>query len=153
MIVDFALGYDIEADIVVLMSVMFVTGESYLNGILEDLYDLQFGIRIRNLVHDTVSPPDFGSASSALFVPPESREHVVVNLRNAIQRLLEHKHPRALTMETLHAHLPEKAMRKYQVITILLLSSGYELQEQFRDETTGIDYWFFNMQAPTGKRG
>lgn len=147
MIVDFALGYDIAADTVILMSVMFVTGDSYLSGTVDELYDLQFGIRIRNLVHGTVSPPDFSSASSVLFIPPESRRHVGANVRNAVLRLLDHKRPHALTMETFHSYLPAKAMAKYHAITTLLLNVGYELQDQFRDEETGIDYWFFSAQV------
>jgi hypothetical protein len=89
-VIDFALGYDPGADTVVLMSVMLVAGESYLDGKLPDVRDLQFGIRVRNFAHDTISPPDFSSASVGLFIPKHARQLVFVNIHYAISALLRH---------------------------------------------------------------
>lgn len=82
-VIDFALGYDPEANTVVLMSVMLVAGESYLEGKLPDIRDLQFGIRVRNLAHDTISPPDFSSTSAGLFIPNDARQLVLANIHYA----------------------------------------------------------------------
>ena len=51
-IIEFALGYDVDADIAMVMSVMLVPGASYLDGELEDVFDLRFGIRERDLRHE-----------------------------------------------------------------------------------------------------
>lgn len=52
-VIDFALGYDLEEDTVVLMSVLLVSGDSYLHGELQGVFDLQFGIRERNSLKRT----------------------------------------------------------------------------------------------------
>ena len=142
-IIDFALGYDQETSTAILMSVMLVSGESYLEGTFANVRDIQFGIRVRNLVHDTISPPDFTSASASLFIPKGARVHVLVNICKALMFLLRRAKPQFLTMETYYPNLPDEALQKYDVITKWIWQLGYDAVHRFRDETSGIDYWFF----------
>jgi hypothetical protein len=45
-------------------------------------------------------------------------------------------------METYYPNLPDKALQKYETITALI-TVAYDLLDRFRDEISGIDYWFF----------
>ena len=145
-VIDFALGYNPEANTVVLMSVMLVAGESYLEGKLPDIRDLQFGIRVRNLAHDTISPPDFSSTSAGLFIPNDARQLVLANIHYVIIALLRYSWPPYLTMETYYPNLPDKALQKYGTIAALI-TGAYDLLDRFRDEASGIDYWFFGRDS------
>lgn len=54
-IIEFALGYDLDADLAIVMSVMLVPVDD------PEAHDLRFGIREKSLVSDwKVSPPDYG---------------------------------------------------------------------------------------------
>ena len=141
---DFALGYDLDDDKVIMMSVLLVSGESYLQGEVENLYDLQFGIRERFLSEDEhVTPPDFSTSSVEKYIPRQFRRAVFDVLLQAIKKLLAEANPSYLTMETFYGSLPPKALRKYEEIKNALASCGYEQLDNFRDKETGIDYWLF----------
>jgi hypothetical protein len=58
--------------------------------------------------------------------------------------LIEHSGAKFLTMETFYAHLPDKALTKYQTICNLLESCGFEMREEFRDHDSGKNYWFLS---------
>jgi hypothetical protein len=147
-VVDIALGYDLDQDKVVLMSVMLVSGDSFLRGELQGVYDLQFGIRERKLVdEETVTPPDFSTASAEKYIPKEFRSAVFGVLLKAVQKLLLELKPPYLTMETYYGHLPAKALRKYEEINRHIASFGYRVMDHFRDGTTGVDYWFFRRNS------
>jgi hypothetical protein len=142
-VIDFALGYELESSSVVLMSVMLVRGDSYLHGQISGIYDLQFGIRVRDLVSDKVTPPDFSTASATKYIPAEARAVVLEVLLNAIGVLVTSTRPDFITMETFYGNLPAKALTKYTAISALLERLAFEVREQFRDASTGIDYWLF----------
>ncbi len=147
-ILDFALGYDLDEETVVLMSVMLVSGESYLTGELGGVYDLQFGIRERNLSEEqVVTAPDFSTTSVEKYIPKEHRRSVFDMLLRAIDKLVSGLNPSYITMETYYGHLPMKALRKYDQIGDEIVSCGYERIDNFRDEASGIDYWFFGRKA------
>jgi hypothetical protein len=140
--IEFALGYDIERDTVVVMSVMLVRTDSYLAGRYTGIYDLQFGIRQRDLRTNAVTSPDFGTESTSRFIPKASRAEVAEVLLRAIWALVDRTRPNHLTMETYYSHLPDKALEKYERIAILLNRAGFEVRDRFRDEASGIDYWY-----------
>jgi len=86
--VEFALGYDIDAETVVLMSVMLVPGASYLDDKLEDVFDLRFGIRERDLKHEwKVSPPDYTRECTDKYIPKDHRTEVLSLMCKAIELL------------------------------------------------------------------
>jgi hypothetical protein len=58
--------------------------------------------------------------------------------------LIEAVQPKDIVMETFHANLPSKAMKKYELISDVLERLSYALVDQFRDETDGKDYWSFS---------
>jgi hypothetical protein len=144
-IVEFALGYDVEADVVVLMSVMLLRGASYLDSRLDDAFDLRFGIRERDLKHEwKVSAPDFTRESSDRYVPTERRKDVMSLLCKSVQMLIKHSDAKLLTMETFYAHLPDKALMKYRTICSFLETCGFDLQDEFRAPDNGKNYWFLS---------
>jgi hypothetical protein len=146
-VIDFALGYDLDEDKVILMSVMLVSGDSYLHGELEGIYDLQFGIRERKLSEsDDVTPPDFSTASVQSYIPRQDRRVVFDVLLAAVDKLVSELRPAFMTMETYYGNLPKKALQKYHEINEAIASCGYEQIDNFRDRATGIDYWFFGRR-------
>jgi hypothetical protein len=141
-ILEFALGYDIDAEIVVLMSVMLVPGGSYLDDKLEGVFDLRFGIRERDAKHEwKVSPPNYTRECADKYIPKEQRKAVTDLLCQALGVLTKHSDAKHLTMETFYANLPDKALGKYKEICNFLVGCGFELKDEFRDEESGKNYW------------
>jgi hypothetical protein len=144
-IVEFALGYDVEAEIVVIMSVMLVPGGSYLDDKLEGVFDLRFGIRERDGKHEwKVSPPDYTRECADKYIPKEHRNAVTDLLCQALGVLTKHSEAKHLTIETFYAKLPDKALSKYKEICNFLGGCGFELRDEFRDEESGKNYWFLS---------
>jgi hypothetical protein len=144
-IVEFALGYDVDAEIVVLMSVMLVPGGSYLDDDLDDVYDLRFGIRERDAKHEwKVSPPDYSQEGTDKYIPKERRKAVADLLCKALGVLTKHSKAKHLTMETFYDKLPDKALKKYKQICNFLKGCGFELSDEFRDPDSGKNYWFLS---------
>ena len=137
-VIDFALGYDLDRSLIIVMSVMLVRDES-------EAFELCFGIRTRSPANALeVSPPDYSSATAQRFVPPAATEDVLSVVLSAIIVLIEAVKPKDILMETFHANLPLKAMKKYKLISDILERFSYALIDQFRDETDGKDYWSFS---------
>jgi hypothetical protein len=139
-IIDFALGYDFDRFLIVLMSVMLVPDES-------GAFELCFGIRTRNAERSSeVSPPDYSVTTARRFVPEAANQDVLATVLAAIIVLVEAVQPETIVMETFHANLPPKAMKKYQRISEVLDKSSYAMTDQFRDELDGKDYWAFGRK-------
>jgi hypothetical protein len=135
-IVEFALGYDLERDIVVVMSVMLVP--------IDEAHDLRFGIREKSLVSDwKVSAPDYTKEGADRYIPREWRALVIAQISLAVRNLVNKVRPENITMETYYSGLAEKALKKYEVISGSMHSCGYETKDRFRDKTSEKDYWLF----------
>src|SRR5689334_17353706 len=104
--VNFALGYETEIFFAVLMSVMLVNGDSYLDGKLSPVYDLQFGVRLLSLNSGFVSPPFFDRATAAQYVPSDQSHAVLMKVIDAVGLLVEASSGNHITMETYHSGLP-----------------------------------------------
>ncbi|MET4294751.1 hypothetical protein ABIB06_006584 [Bradyrhizobium sp. LB8.2] len=140
--VEFALGYDVDAEIVILMSVMLVPDDEL------EAYDLRFGIREQHLQHNwNVSPPDYTKETVDRYIPKQWRTFVGIKLRQAVRQLVEKVGPQNITMETFYAGLEQKALTKYDLISASVHICGYETSERFRDETTQKDHWLFTKQV------
>jgi hypothetical protein len=138
-IIDFALGYDPDSSLIVLMSVMLIPDQS-------GAFELVFGIRKRSGVDaSNVSSLDYESATGKLYVPPESAEDVLGVVLAATVGLIGKVKPANVIMETFHSNLPPKAMRKYESIEEVLGSLSYAVTEKFRDVADGKDYWSFRL--------
>jgi hypothetical protein len=139
-IVEFALGYDLDRDIVVVMSVMLVP--------IDEAHDLRFGIREKSLVSDwKVSAPDYTKETVASYIPNIWRAFVANQLGRAVRTLVNQVQPESITMETYYAGLAAKALKKYETISNSVHSCGYETTEQFRHETSQKDYWLFTRRV------
>jgi hypothetical protein len=136
-IIDFALGYDVDHSLIVLMSVMLIADPS-------GAFELCFGIRRRSASNvQDISPPDYSSATARRYVPRSAATDVLELIVIAIIALVRKAKPEHVIMETFHANLPPKAMKKYEVIVSVLEWQSYRLVEQFRNEEDGKDYWSF----------
>jgi hypothetical protein len=129
------------------MSVLLVRGDSYLEGKVAGIFDLQFGTRERDVESGAVGPLDFSSAAAARWIPDRFKADVLGVLLEAVGALLVAVHPSYVTMETYYGNLPPRALKKYQVICEKFADHGYAIRDQFRDAMTGIDYWFFGPTA------
>jgi hypothetical protein len=144
-ICEFALGFDIERDVAIVMSVMLVPGGSYLDEEIDHVFDLRFGIRERDLTHEwKVTPPDYSTDGANRYIPKGERAIVMDRLLDAVQVLVEHSAAILLTMENFHDNLPAEALTKYEIICGRLTDCGFELKDTFRDETSGKNYWFLS---------
>jgi hypothetical protein len=139
-IVEFALGFDLDKDVVIVMSVMLVP--------IDEAYDLRFGIREKSLTSDwKVSAPDYTKECVDSYVPKDRRFLVAHQLHSAVITLLGNINPGNVTMETYYSELEPRAMRKYQEICEIMNLCGYETAEQFRDGTSLKDYWLFQKRV------
>ena len=143
-VVDIALGYDVSISLAVVMSVMLVQGDSYLEQEVSNVFDLQFGIRRR--FPDTTSEADFTKATGRLTIPPDRNKDVLAAIRSAAIRLVTVVRPDHLTMETYYPNLEAKALKKYQDICDDLKGVGYEVADAFREPSNGINYWYLRRR-------
>jgi hypothetical protein len=70
-VIDFALGYELDRSLIIVMSVILVPDAS-------GAFELCFGIRTRSAAYALdVSPPDYSSATAKRFVPPAATKDVL----------------------------------------------------------------------------
>jgi hypothetical protein len=143
-VIDIALGYDVEEDMVVVMSVMLVSGDAFLKDELSDVFDLQFGIRRK--WPDRTSSPDFDKETGREYIPSARNSDVLRVIQRAVLRLVGAVMPEHLTMESYHPNLEPKALRKYQVLCDTLTEAGYEVAKAFREASNGINYWYLRRR-------
>jgi hypothetical protein len=136
-VVEFALGYDLDAEEIVLFSVAL--GPS-----VDGASDLRFGVRTRHAVKEwMISGLDFSREVVLECIPPAGRPVVRELLLTAISRLAEKCPDDKITMETYYQNLPPKALEKYNDIAKSLEILGFLTERKFRDGD-GYDYWLFS---------
>ena len=141
-IVEFALGYDVDADLVVVMSVMLVPVYDPKG------HDLRFGIRENSLSKEwRVGGLDYTKECVDKYDPEEWRAFVLMQVRRAVRALVQKVKPDNITMETYYAGLEQKALQKYDLICTTVYGCGYRLGDQFRDEESQKNYWLFTKQV------
>ena len=141
-IVEFALGYDVDADLVVVMSVVLVPVDD------PEAHDLRFGIRENSLSKEwKVGGLDYTKECVEKYIPKEWRAFVLMQVQRAVRTLVDKVKPDNITMETYYAGLEQKALQKYALICTTVFGCGYLLGDQFRDEETQKDYWLFTKRV------
>ena len=143
-VIDIGLGYDIDEDMIVVMSVMLVPEDAFLKDELSNVFDLQFGIRRK--WPDRTSPPDFDKETGRKYIPPERNADVFRLIQRAVIRLVSAIMPDHLTMESYHPNLEPKALRKYQLLCDALAEVGCEVAKAFREPSNGINYWYLQRR-------
>jgi hypothetical protein len=140
-VVEFILGFDAEADTIVVMSVMLVPTDR------EDTLELCFGIRTKvGADISGVSPPDYSKEGSDKYIPKERKSEILVRVAEAVESVVAGTRPRYITMETFYANLPPAALEKYAVIGARIIANGYIIADSFRDQDSGINYWLFEKR-------
>ena len=141
-IVEFALGYDVDADLVIVMSVMLVPVHD------PEAHDLRFGIRENSRSKEwRVGGLDYTKESVDKYIPKEWRAFVLMQARRAVRTLVDKVKPDNITMENYYAGLEQKALQKYALICTAVYGCGYILGDQFRDEESQKNYWLFTKQV------
>lgn len=141
-IVEFALGYDVDADLIVVMSVTLVPVYDL------ETHDLRFGIRENSLSKTwKVGGLNYTKECVDKFIPKEWRAFVLTQVGRAVRSLVNHIKPGKITMETYYAGLEQKSLQKYSHICTTVYGCGYLLGDQFRDEESQKDYWLFTKQV------
>jgi hypothetical protein len=137
-IVEFALGYEVDADLAIVMSVMLVPVDD------PKAHDLRFGIREQSLVHDwKVTAPDYTKEAVDKYIPKEWRTFVLLQIRRAVRELVSKIMPENIAMETYYSGLEQKALKKYELISSAVHTCGYKTANQFRDDSSQKDHWLF----------
>jgi hypothetical protein len=145
-ICEFALGYDVDRNVAIIMSVMLYSGTkaSHVKGVA-GVFDLRFGIRERDLDHEwKCTPPDYSKEAADRFIPREHRQEVRERLYAAIEVLLSHSKAKHVTMQSYYCWLQDNALWKYSCICMIIMSLGYSLVDAFRDGTNGKNYWLLS---------
>jgi hypothetical protein len=135
-VVEFALGYDPDSDLIVLMAVMLTRTER------GDTLELHFGIRTR-ISDGPASPPDYSKEGTDQYIPRLSRQIIRDLIRACVIRVVTGARSEYIVMETFYPNLPVKALQKYAAICGAIQICGYKLIDEFRDEISGINYWTF----------
>jgi hypothetical protein len=143
-VIDIGLGYDKDEGVAVVMTVMLVRGDSYLEGKVRNAFDLQFGIRKRSLHY--VTTPDFHKETGRRYIPQYRNKDVLICVGRAAMYLAHEVKPDHLTMETFDPNLESKALKKYDDICVSLAKAGYEVAESFREPSNGINYWYLRRR-------
>jgi hypothetical protein len=141
-IVEFALGYDVDADLIVVMSVVLVPIHN------PESHDLRFGIRENSLSKEwKIGGLDYTKECVDKYIPREWRAFVLLQIGRAVRVLIDKVKPDNITMETYYAGLDQRALGKYAVISTAVGGCGYLLGDQFRDEVSKKDYWLFTKRV------
>lgn len=141
-IVEFVLGVDPDADMVVVMSIILFPTER------PDTLELCFGIRTKvgaNL--ETVSEPDYSKETANLYIPESGKHSVLRGIREAVLGIAKNSKVPYIIMETYYPNLPPKALVKYVTISNELFDADYLVEEEWKDDETGINYWLFKKRS------
>jgi hypothetical protein len=142
-IVEFALGFDLDEDEIVLFSVTL--GPTDARG----ASDLRFGIRTRHAEKEwKITGLEFSRERVLKCVPDHARREVRMLLLEAVSRLAHACPDIRITMETYYPNLPKEALRKYDDICNILEYHGFPVETKFRGDD-GIDYWLFTKGQGT----
>jgi hypothetical protein len=137
-IIEFALGYDTDANQAIIMSVMLVP--------IRGTHDIRFGLRERDLDHEwKITGADYSIAKVRRYIPKDKRDTVCNLLLDSIKELITHVKPKKVTMETAFANLPDVAMIKYKYIANTVNNSGLATSDEFKNGDNGKYYWLFSL--------
>lgn len=135
-VIEFALGFDPETDLIVVMAVL-LTGTDR-----PDTLELHFGLRAR-LADGSATGPDYSKECVAQYIPKVGRDLVKGLIIEAVKKLVLAAGPEYILMETYYAHLEARALEKYEPVCGAVIVSGYRIVDHWREEN-GKDYWIFN---------
>lgn len=140
--VEFRIGFLVETNQVVLMSVCLMDMASY-NETNKRAFDLRYGIRLQYIDKPwKVTSMDFNQATKRRYIHPNNRETVLGLIQRATKILIAHVKPTIITMSSYDRNLPEAALVKYRAIERCLNEAGFGTHDTYRD-AKGHDRWQF----------
>lgn len=140
--IEFRLGYLMQTEQLVKMSVALIEGASFMN-IDNGFFDLRFGIRLQYIDRPwNVTSMDYTQGTKRRYIHANNRETVRNLTCRAIEGLLSVVSPPVVTMSTYDTELPTDALVKYQVIERCLNGAGYRTHDSYRADD-GRDRWQF----------
>jgi hypothetical protein len=111
------------------------------------LYDIRFGIEEREADKlDWTVGMDYSIECSRRCIPKEHRPAVLEYIVESLGLMVDQCLPRKVTMESFYRNLPDKALRKYERISEMMVGRGFTAVKH-RDGTTEKDYWLFERTA------
>jgi hypothetical protein len=142
LIIEFVLGVDPDTDKIVVMSViLFPTAQA-------DKWELCFGIRTKSGPElDDISEPDYSKECAETYIPKEYNSQVLARIRRAVVEIASRCNSTYIIMETFYPNLPPKALIKYITISNELFDLNYLVEEEWKDEQSGINYWLFKKKG------
>ena len=145
--IEFGLGYDLDTNIIALMSVMLVSYVAHALGPeYEGAYDFEFGIREQDGERKwKVTAVDFTRETTAKYVSKTDRKLVLSLICTALKHLVRDVRPDSITMSTYYANLPPKGLRKYEPVCEGICECGYVQAECF-DGADGRRNWGFKRK-------
>lgn len=135
-VIEFALGFDDELNLIVLMAVMLTATDR--PGVLE----LHFGIRTR-INNGRSGEPDYSRETVQRYIPKDSRNLIAGLIRESVQKIVTAGAPEHIIMETFYPNLEPVALAKYAPVCGAVIMSGYRIGDSWRDENDGKNYWIF----------
>ncbi len=141
-IFEFVLGVDPEKDIITVMSVILFETED------KETLELCFGIRTKSVADGliTISPPDYSKEKADECIPKDKRSNVLFAINGAVDVLAQIAKATNIIMETFYPNLDHKALKKYDIICNALARWNYPVEDSWKDESTGINYWLFKKR-------
>jgi hypothetical protein len=113
----------------------------------QDTLELCFGIRTKAGVElSRVSGPDYGKEGAEKYIPRERRADVLAKIMDSVSSVVSAAMPGLIAMETFYPDLPPEALKKYSLIGASVIVCGYLLEDSFRDDASGINYWLFRKR-------
>lgn len=139
-VIEFAVGFDTEVDLIVLMAVMLTVTDQ------NDALELHFGIRSR-LNDSPATEPDYSKECVEQYIPKFGRDLIKGLIIHCVEKLVLTARPEYILMETYYANLEPKALAKYAPVCGAVIVSGYTVDDNWREEKDGKDYWVFRKNG------
>ena len=116
------------------------------------IYELLFGIEERDMTKtdDWRYGRDYSIETSKRYVPKEHRRQVLSLVLDAIECILKQlppcPKPIKIAMKSFYRRsLTARALQKYEEICAVMQRNGYEVKQDFVDETTHRHIWLFEQ--------
>jgi hypothetical protein len=133
-VIEFAIGFDASADLIILMAVLLTATDR------DDALELHFGIRARRN-DGPATEPDYSKECVEQYIPRFGRDLIRRLIIESVEKLVVVARPEFIVMETYYANLEPKALAKYAPVCGAVTASGYLIC--WRDENDGKNYWIF----------
>lgn len=108
--------------------------------------ELHFGIRTR-ISDSPATELDYSKECVEQYIPKFGRDLIKELIVQCVRKLVLAAAPEYILMETYYANLEAKVLAKYAPVCGAVIVSGYTVDDNWRDEKDGKDYWIFRKNG------